>query len=238
VKLFLAGFFFFFTFATAHAANISGVPVITDGDTVIIGGETIRLLDMDAPETDQFCLDQKREAWDCGIDARNALIRRAGGKQWTCEMERRDAYGRWLASCMVENENISSWMVRHGWAMSPIHEGYSHRFDSDEATAKASRAGLWAGGFIAPWDWRRRNCKTQMRGAISVPIDAQKKLCGSPSEPPDPSCTIKANTRSGKCVYHIEGGRYYGPIKMTGSGKRWFCSEAEAQAAGCRRSSR
>jgi hypothetical protein len=33
----------------------------------------------------------------------------------------------------------------------------------------------------------------------------------------------------------MPGGRFYSSVKMDLSkGKRWFCSQAEAQAAGCR----
>lgn len=222
----------------AHATEISGTPEITDADTVVISGTKVRLLDMDAPESDQFCLDAKGQPWNCGTDAREALRKKASGKEWTCEGTHFDGYGRLLASCLVENNNISQWMVRNGWALSPIQKGYSHRFDADEQIARSTQAGLWAGAFIAPWEWRRRNCKTEIRGALHVPIDVQRKLCGSPSISPDPACTIKATARGGKCIYHVEGGQYYGKLKITGNNKRWFCTESEAQAAGCRRSKR
>lgn len=226
-------------FGSAHAAEISGVPEITDGDTVVIGTTTLRLLDMDAPESDQFCLNKNSEPWNCGIDAREALKKMAGGKAWTCQTTRKDDHGkRWLASCFDGQENISQLMVRDGWAMSPTHKGYSHRFDADEQTAREAQAGLWAGAFIAPWDWRRRNCKTGVWGALVVPLDAQRKLCGSPAIPPDPNCTIKATSRGDTCIYHMDGDLYYGALKMSGRNKRWFCSEVEAQAAGCRRSKR
>ncbi len=40
-------------------------------------------------------------------------------------------------------------------------------------------------------------------------------------------------------LYHVPGGQYYKRTKITSSkGERWFCSEAEAQAAGWRRSKR
>ena len=223
---------------STHAAEISGIPEIADGDTVVISGTKLRLLNMDAPESDQFCLDKHSEPWNCGIEARDALKKKAGGKNWICQTTRPDDHGRMLGSCLIEKENIRQWMVREGWAMSPTHKGYSHRFDADEQTARAAQAGLWAGAFIAPWHWRRRNCKTEVRGALGVPIDAQRKLCGSPSIPPDPSCTIKATSRGGQCIYHLDGGYFYGALKMSGSNKRWFCSEVEAQAAGCRRSMR
>lgn len=41
------------------AADLVGVPRIVDGDTVEISGTKIRLEGIDAPETDQLCLDAK-----------------------------------------------------------------------------------------------------------------------------------------------------------------------------------
>ncbi|MBR0798727.1 thermonuclease family protein [Bradyrhizobium jicamae] len=222
----------------ARAGTLTGVPEIGDGDTVVIAGEKIRLLDMDAPESDQLCLDQKGEFWECGIAAREALKKETTGKAWECQTTRLDRDKRWLSSCTVDGQNISAWMVREGWALSPTHKGYSHRFDAEERRAREAQAGLWAGAFIAPWDWRRRNCKTEVRGALQVPIDAQRKLCGSPPIPPDPNCTIKATLGRKECIYHVEGQASYGSLQMSGRNKRWFCTTSEAEAAGCRLSKR
>ena len=58
---------------SALAAEISGMPTITDADTVVIDGKSIRLLGIDAPESDQICLDKNSEFVKCGIEARDAL---------------------------------------------------------------------------------------------------------------------------------------------------------------------
>lgn len=180
---------------------------ITDGDTVIVKGKEIRLLDLDAPETDQICLDKGGQLWPCGITARNALQEWSAGKVWTCRLTNEKSSGRTLASCIVGGENVSKWMVRSGWALSPNNgKGYSHRFDAEEREARDQKLGLWAGAFYAPWNWRTRNCNTVVLGAVSVPIDAQRKLCGSPSITPDSNCTIKATFRAGRCIYHLAGG--------------------------------
>jgi len=59
----------------ATAAELT--PRIVDGDTVEIGGVKIRLEGIDAPETDQLCLNAKGQRWTCGIDARDQLINNA-----------------------------------------------------------------------------------------------------------------------------------------------------------------
>jgi endonuclease YncB( thermonuclease family) len=45
----------------AFAGEVSGVPRIVDGDTIEIGQVKVRLSGIDAPETDQICLDAKGE---------------------------------------------------------------------------------------------------------------------------------------------------------------------------------
>ena len=55
--------------------------------------------------------------------------------------------------------------------------------------------------------------------------------------PPARPCTIKGNiSSSGERIYHPPGCRYYNATVIdTNRGERWFCTEAEALAAGWRR---
>lgn len=59
----------------------------------------------------------------------------------------------------------------------------------------------------------------------------------SDSTPDRSSCVIKGNiSSSGERIYHEPGQRYYdATIIQPEKGERWFCSEAEARAAGWRR---
>jgi endonuclease YncB( thermonuclease family) len=218
----------------AHAAEVSGVPRIVDGDTVQISSAKIRFAGIDAPETDQVCLDAKGEKWACGIASRDALIKFSAGRPWDCNITGTDKYGRSLGNCFVDGEDVSAWMVRSGWAMSFIR--YSHAYDGDQAAARDAQAGLWAGAFIAPWEWRHRDVSTTVLGALSVPIDAQKILLGAVSSAgaPSPDCTIKASVGRGECIYHLPGDRWYGKMSMDSGKNRWFCTTEEAEAAGCR----
>ncbi|MGE0420629.1 MAG: succinoglycan biosynthesis protein exoi [Reyranellaceae bacterium] len=56
--------------------------------------------------------------------------------------------------------------------------------------------------------------------------------------PPSPDCLIKGNVSDrGERIYHLPGCRFYNATKIDPArGERWFCSEAEAVAAGWRRS--
>jgi len=52
------------------------------------------------------------------------------------------------------------------------------------------------------------------------------------------ACNIKGNVSTqGERIYHVPGQRYYDQTRISAAhGERWFCSEAEARAAGWRRS--
>jgi endonuclease YncB( thermonuclease family) len=222
------------------AAEISGTPRIVDGDTVEIGQTKVRLSGIDAPETDQICLDATGQAWACGITARDELIKHSNGQPWECETAGSDRYGRSLGNCFIEGEDVSAWMVRSGWALSFVR--YSHTYDADEVAARDAHAGLWSGAFIAPWDWRHRNKATTILGAASVPVNAQALLLSavSAADATSPECVIKGNiNRKGERIYHLPGQLNYAQINMAkGLGERWFCSEAEAEAAGWRKAAR
>ena len=224
----------------ANAADIVGTPKIRDGDQVTIGPSRIRLAGIDAPSFDQLCLDTKGERWTCGIAARDALTNRFGEKEWSCTPVRADRFGRTVARCTADGEDVQAWLVKNGWALSYVQ--YSRVYDADEKLARDARAGLWAGAFIAPWDWRVRNKKTQVLGAVKPRDSALAILLASASGPvaPSPGCTIKGNVnRAGVCIFHQPTSRWYAKIEMRiAKGTRWFCSVEDAVAAGCRETRR
>jgi endonuclease YncB( thermonuclease family) len=228
------------TYSLAQAADLSGVPRIVDGDTLAIGATKVRLEGIDAPETDPVCLNAKGDHWACGIDARDQLAAHIAGRAISCLSNGTDAYRRTLAICYLAGEDLNGWMVQQGWALAYVQ--YSSAYRQVEEDARANQRGLWQGAFIAPWDWRHRNNKTVILGARSVPIDAQKILLdpSATERAPSPECTIKGNiNRNGERIYHMENQQFYARINMDkGSGKRWFCTPEEAEAAGWRRALR
>src|SRR5262249_15966539 len=85
-----------------------------------------------------------------------------------------DRYGRTLAVCSVEGDDLNAWMVREGWALAFVR--YSTAYVKEEEKAHSAERGLWRGAFIAPWDWRHRDKGTTILGPLFVPITAQKQL--------------------------------------------------------------
>lgn len=230
--LLLAAIFLFSS--SAGAVDVNGDARILDGDTVAIQQTKIRLEGVDAPETNQICLNSQGARWACGVEARDQLTRHIAGRPVSCVSSGEDAYHRTLATCFVGREDLNAWLVREGWALAFIR--YSDKYSVDEEDARKARRGLWAGAFIAPWDWRHGG-NPQVLGASSVPTNSRHLLLSpaAVSTPPSAECTIKGNVnRKGERIYHLAGSSHYGKVNMSSGDKRWFCSEEEAQAAGWR----
>ena len=61
-----------FLFSLMLTFSVFGEVQVTDGDTIILQGQKIRLDGIDAPEKNQLC-QQNKEPWFCGREATKAL---------------------------------------------------------------------------------------------------------------------------------------------------------------------
>src|ERR1044072_1187270 len=125
--------------AIAQAADITGVPKIREGDHLQIGNSRIRLGGIDAPSTDQLCLNTKGERWTCGVAARDELIKRFSGKSWTCQTRAIDRRGRTGARCEADGEDVQKGLVTNGWALALVR--LSKDYEPDEKIAREAKAG-------------------------------------------------------------------------------------------------
>ena len=202
-------------------ATLSGSARVIDGDTLEVRGTRIRLHGIDAPESAQGCRAGGRR-WPCGREATRALSGRIGGRTVACEERDRDRYGRTVAVCRIGGEDVNAWMVAAGWAFA--YRRYSRSYVAAETAAKGARRGVWRGEVVAPWDWRKGK---RLAGAARAAEGKGR-------------CAIKGNIgKGGTRIYHVPGGRYYAKTRIdTSRGERWFCTEAEARAAGWRKSRR
>jgi hypothetical protein len=98
--------------SSAEAETISGIPRVVDGDTLVVGATKIRLEGIDAPETDQVCLNAKGDHWTCGIEARDRLQAHIEGQVVVCLSNSTDIYQRSLATCSHRGEDLNGWMDR------------------------------------------------------------------------------------------------------------------------------
>lgn len=141
-------------YAAGRGTTIEGRASVIDGDTLEIHGQRIRLWGIDAPEARQTCQDAARRAWSCGRRAAFATSDLVGERTVHCVQADRDRYGRPVARCSVGGADLAGALVRAGWALD--WPDYSHgAYARDERVARNRRAGVWAGTFKAPWEWRR-----------------------------------------------------------------------------------
>jgi len=133
--------------------TIQGVASVIDGDTIEIHGERFRIEGIDAPESDQTCLDGNRQ-WPCGRQSATALDNLLDRQTVACVTLGQDKYRRNLGDCRVGDTNVADWMVRQGWAVA--YRKYSQAYVGAEEEAHQAGRNLWAGQFEAPWDYRAR----------------------------------------------------------------------------------
>ncbi len=132
---------------TRPGESFSGMARAVDGDSLELGGYRVRLIGIDAPEFGQTCQMAGRTS-PCGRRAHAELNILVLGKHLKCESFGVDRYDRTLAKCRAGEIDLGSAMVRAGWAIS------NGDYRGEERAARRARAGIWAGEFIEPKDWR------------------------------------------------------------------------------------
>ena len=211
--------------APASAATVTGPAHVVDGDTLEMEGQRIRLFAIDAPEGDQLCY-REAENWPCGQVAADKLGSMIGSSELICRGEEIDQYGRLLAVCMIAGLDLNRLMVAEGWALA--FRRYSDIYSGDEAQAQAARLGMWGSTFVSPEEHRAARLEPAP-SASSQPQSRRSAAVGSSGS----GCLIKGNhSRRGEWIYHLPGSRYFEQTHA----EEMFCCEAEAQAAGYRRS--
>ena len=133
--------------------EISGTVSRSDGDSFWIGGQEIRLFGIDAFEPGQIC-GTGVQRHDCGW-ASIAALRDLTRRGVICRGDAFDRYDRLVAVCFADGENINAAMVERGHALA--YRRYSRDYINEERRAEAARAGVWAGEFQTPWDYRAEN---------------------------------------------------------------------------------
>jgi endonuclease YncB( thermonuclease family) len=222
--------------AVLACALLLFAPALADDvDTLTVDGKRYRLDGIDAPESDQSCLDRDGRLYACSQAAGAALQKFIAGRTVFCTdvgPDRKDTE-RHVGQCFVDGVDLNHWLVENGWAVSlePYAKG---RFKTDEDAAKAGRSGLWDGCFASPQDFRLwRKTAATFLGA-SCPPDARNRLF--PDEAAQPAgfvikghYAVRAFPNTG--IYHLQACGSYGRTKA----KRWFRTEADAIAAGFRK---
>ena len=134
--------------------SFADVLKVVDGDTIVLNGEKIRFSGIDTPELKQKCIKNDQKVF-CGVLAKKFLLEKIGNKTPKCIREGKDIYKRTLAECFINEESLSVFLVRNGYAFA--YRKYSDKFIKEEEFAKKNKNGLWSMKFEYPWDFRKKN---------------------------------------------------------------------------------
>jgi len=165
-----------FALTNTLSADLSGIALIVDGDTITISGNKIRLSGIDTPEQNQTCR-RAGVTWRCGYEATETLRNWTYTKEVRCIGDEKDRYGRLIANCFVDGYNVNARLVYEGLALA--YRKYSKQYVPEEDKARAAKRGMWAGEFVAPWDWRKGKRLDQEEAPIACCKVCKKgKACG------------------------------------------------------------
>lgn len=201
--------------------RLGGRPKLIDGDSFELGAVGVRLYGVDAPEGAQSCTRDGRE-WQCGDAALAELRRLVGSREVACERRDVDTYGRIVAVCRVGSTDLGAAMVRAGFAVA--YRRYSDDYVDEERDARSAKRGLWAGEFAMPETYRGEQRDTPRERAVATQPSRRD------------GCYIKGNVNgAGERIYHTpDSASYADTVVDEAKGERWFCTQAEARAAGWR----
>ncbi|MDP3997654.1 MAG: thermonuclease family protein [bacterium] len=206
-------------------AAVEGVLVkrVIDGDTIELEtGQKVRYIGIDTPET--VHPDKPVQCFGKEASAKNTSL--VAGKRVRLEKDvsETDRYGRLLRYVYVGDTFVNDYLVRQGYANSssyPPDVKYQEQFKQAEQEARVNKRGLWGSA-----------CSD---GSGSASSGAAIVAPAPDTQPTTPQCDIKGNI-TGEKIYHVPGCASYDKTVIdTSSGERYFCTEAEAVAAGWRK---
>ena len=130
---------------------------VTDGDTLKFNGITYRLWGIDAPELQQTCAD----GWTAGQMSATYMKGLIEGRTVTCEPKTKDRYGRTVAICKADGQDLGGSMVSAGMAWAFIR--YSQDYVVQEYQARIDAAGIHGNDCEKAWEWRAQHRPVNVR---------------------------------------------------------------------------
>lgn len=225
--------------ATTDTTAVSSVPPglqaarvtqVVDGDTIrveIDGTEfRLRYIGIDAPET----MDPLRgvECYGPQATTRNKQLVEGKTVGLETDVSNVDKNDRLLRYIWLDGEMVNATLVREGFAEAvayPPDTKHQDSLNELEEEARSAQVGLWGGA--CP------ETATAVRPVVSVGA-GQCEYSGTDE------ALIKGNISSAnERIYHLPGQENYEVTQVNeAKGERWFCTEAEAVAAGWRKALR
>jgi micrococcal nuclease len=134
--------------APAASEELILVERVVDGDTLVLaGGDRVRLIGVDTPETHH----PTKPVQPFGPEAYEFTRGMVEGKRVQLQFdpgETKDRYGRTLAYVYVDGEFLNEILILQGFARAltsyPFSSDMKQVFRSAEARAKAERRGIWS----------------------------------------------------------------------------------------------
>jgi endonuclease YncB( thermonuclease family) len=115
--------------------------IISDSGTLEAGDVVIKLSGIVVSKADAQCHDKQGKNWPCGAAAKTALRRLIRARAVVCDLPEPGEQKSFTARCAVSGTDLSTWMVRQGWAK-PNDPPEPALADAAEA-AKSELIGLW-----------------------------------------------------------------------------------------------
>lgn len=86
-----------------------------------------------------------------------------------------------VATCArADGRDVNGWLVRQGWALD--WPRYSRgAYAAAQPEARAAGRGVWAGAFVASWDWRRSELEPGASEGLPAVIKVPPNASSSPS---------------------------------------------------------
>lgn len=196
--------------------EITGRPRVIDADTIEVAGQRIRLGGIDAPEMAETCRAPDGRSWRCGRWATQEAERLLNGQTLRCQDLGERTHNRIVGRCYLGEKDIAVLLIEAGAARTCLRfareQGQDAIYLAAEVRAQRARVGIFSGALNPPAGF----CNLADTRAESG------------------TCAIKGNVSQNGQIYHLPGQRDYNRVNMNKPGVRWFCSEAEARAAGWR----
>ncbi len=192
--------------------SLQGRAYAIGADTLRVGGTTVKLTGIDAPESEQRCGKAAR-AWRCGAAAEAALSRLVNGRNVSCTLSGSDDAGRGPGQCAVGDKDVGAELVRQG-----------HVFADGSIPRRATPA---RSARRAP---PRRACGAAMS---SVRPPTAPSYGRRPSGARRRAVPSRGRSPGASRTYVLPWSPDYERARVQKArGERWFCSEQEAVSAG------
>lgn len=120
--------------------DISGFAFVRNDGTLQLGGYAVHLYGIYIPPTENTCYPFMRPV-PCGSRASLALDFRISGNFVHCSQRTTNPDGSVMASCSVEDQDLSEWMLQRGWALALPDAPFE--FTAMERIAQSKGLGVW-----------------------------------------------------------------------------------------------